>query len=62
MFGEVIYEGFIIDCDDPLIDSQSQNVKMGLGDILHHKPLDANIGAVDVDSVDEEEKRGRVSI
>ena len=62
MFGEVIDEGNITDFDDPLIDSPSRNVKMVLGDIFHQNALDANIAVVDVDSVDEEEKRGKVSI
>ena len=52
MFGEVIDEGNITDCDD----QPSQNVKMVLGDIFHNKALDANIAVVDVDSVDEEGK------
>ena len=56
MFGELIDEGNITDCDDQLIDSESQMVKMVLGDIFHHKALDANIAVVDVDSVDEEGK------
>ena len=34
VFGEVIDECNITDCDDPLIDSQSQNVKMVLVDIF----------------------------
>ena len=54
--GEVINECSITDCHDPLIDSQSQNVKLVLGDIFHHKALDANFAVVDVDSIDEERK------
>ena len=62
MFVDVIDEGNITVCDDPLIDSPSQNVEMVqikmqvLEDIIHHEGLDANIEVVEVDSVDEEEK------
>ena len=43
VFGEVIDECNISDCDDTLINSPSQNVKMVLGDIFHQNALDANI-------------------
>ena len=62
VFGDIIDEGNNTVCDDPLIDSPSQNVVMVqikmqvLEDIIHHEGLDANIEVVEVDSVDEEEK------